>query len=310
MSNEFPKVTRRYQNHTIDSARWYQYVPRTDDVVIATSYKSGTTWMQNIVHQLLFLEQPKLPLLWDVAYWLDSRATPDLADLIARLEAQQHRRSIKSHLALDGLPYYPQVKYIVVGRDARDVFMSWWNHYSNFTDAYYEWMAQWPDRVGPLMPRCPENIHLYWRQWISQGWFDWELEGFPTWGNMHHTQTWWNYRHLDNILFVHFNDLLVDLVGEMGRVAAFLDVPLSAEQAAKIAQKVSFSALKQQATADPEAGTDVWEEGMATFFHKGTNGRWRDVLSAEEVAMYEETAVKVLTPDCKQWLSNGRLTTE
>jgi aryl sulfotransferase len=45
---------------------------------------------------------------------------------------------------------------------------------------------------------------------------------------------------------------------------------------------------------------------MATFFHKGTNGRWRDVLSAEDVALYEETAVKVLTPVCQAWLEQGR----
>jgi aryl sulfotransferase len=45
---------------------------------------------------------------------------------------------------------------------------------------------------------------------------------------------------------------------------------------------------------------------MATFFNKGTNGRWRNILSAEEVAMYEETATKVLTLDCKRWLELGR----
>ena len=54
---------------------------------------------------------------------------------MARLEAQAHRRFIKSHLPLDALPYFPQVRYIVVVRDPRDVFMSFWNHYSAMTDA-------------------------------------------------------------------------------------------------------------------------------------------------------------------------------
>ena len=306
MNVKLPQIMHVYQNHMIDSTRWQYYLPRDNDIVVATSYKSGTTWMQHIIHELIFLGQLERPGMWDVAYWLGARFNPDIQETIVALEAQEHRRSLKTHLALDGLPYYPQVKYVVVTRDARDVFMSWWNHYANFTDAYYELVADLPDRVGPPLPRCPDDIHVYWRQWITQGWFEWEVEGYPAWGNMHHTQTWWNYRHLDNILFVHFNDLLADLPREINRVATFLDMPVTAKQVAAVAQAVQFDRMKQEATADPTAGTDTWKGGLATFFHKGTNGRWRDVLSAEEVAMYEGTARKVLTPDCKEWLENGR----
>ena len=41
--------------------------------------------------------------------------------MIERLENQTHRRFIKTHLPLDGIVYHPQIKYIVVGRDPRDV---------------------------------------------------------------------------------------------------------------------------------------------------------------------------------------------
>lgn len=300
-----PELTRTYQNHTIDSTHWQHYVPRGDDVIVATSYKSGTTWMQFVVHELIFLAQ-SAPEVWDVTFWLDSRYH-SIEEKISKIEAQIHRRSLKTHLALDGLPFFEEVKYIVVGRDARDVFMSWWNHYSNFTDAHFERLAALPNQVGPMLPRCPDDIHVYWWQWIRQGWFEWEVEGYPAWGNMHHTQTWWHFRHLDNILFVHFNDLLADLEGEIGRVAAFLDIPVTAEIITEVARAVGFDAVKRQATADPKAGKNVWKGGMATFFNKGTNGRWRTVLSDEEVAMYEETAVKVLTPDCKEWLEQGRI---
>jgi aryl sulfotransferase len=49
-----------------------------------------------------------------------------------------------------------------------------------------------------------------------------------------------------------------------------------------------------------------WKEGAKTFFYKGTNGRWRDVLTEEEVALYEEKAAQVLTPECQAWLEQGR----
>lgn len=144
-----------------------------------------------------------------VSVWFEPRWV-QIDESIAKLEAQQHRRVIKSHLPLDGLPYYPQVQYIVVGRDARDVFMSLWNHHANYAPGFLDFLNGLPDRVGDPMPAAPDNIHEFWRGWSTQGWFPWESEGYPYWGNLHHTRTWWAYRHLPNILFVHYNDLLTD----------------------------------------------------------------------------------------------------
>lgn len=141
MTTELPQVTRLYQNHTLDSTRWQHYRPRPDDIVIATSPKSGTTWMKEIVGQLILWDQVP-PEGADTqrskaAVWFEPRWV-SLDQSIERLETQQHRRFIQSHLPLDGLPFYPQVRYIVVGRDARDVFMSVWNHHANFTPAFLD----------------------------------------------------------------------------------------------------------------------------------------------------------------------------
>ena len=53
-----------------------------------------------------------------------------------------------------------------------------------------------------------------WRQWISRGGFAWEQDGWPFWSHLHHAQSWWDWRHLPNVLLVHFNDLLADLPGD------------------------------------------------------------------------------------------------
>jgi aryl sulfotransferase len=50
----------------------------------------------------------------------------------------------------------------------------------------------------------------------------------------------------------------------------------------------------------------IWRDGADTFFFKGTNGRWQDVLSAEELLRYDEKAASVLTPACRNWLEQGR----
>lgn len=302
---QLPKVVKTYQHHTLDSTRWNHYTPREGDVIISTSYKSGTTWMQNIVLQLIYLGQ-EVPQVWDVSPWIDFRLGEPIDALIDHLEAQSNRRCIKTHLALDGLPFYSQVKYIVVGRDARDVFMSWWNHYSHYTDPFYRRLNDTPGRVGDPIPRCPQNINEYWRIWITRGWFEWESEGYPHSGNMHHTQTWWEFRHLKNIVFVHFNDLLANLEEEIRRVTQFLEIDLPEELLPEIVRAVSFSTVKEKATKDPLSGSDMWKGGMNTFFFKGTNGRWQGVLSEDELAMYETTKAQVLTPACALWLEKGR----
>lgn len=179
MSNSLPTVTRLYQNHHLDSTRWQAFHPRPDDIILSTSYKSGTTWMQGILRQLVFLNQP-MPPLDNLSPWLDRRARP-LEEILAKLDPQTNRRFIKSHLPLDGLPFYPHLKYIIVGRDARDVLMSLWNHYSHYTDAQYANLNETEGRVGPPMPPCPADIHEFARNWLTRGWFAWESEGYPFW---------------------------------------------------------------------------------------------------------------------------------
>lgn len=273
--------------------------------MIASAYKSGTTWTQAIVAHLI-LDTQSLPDLSAVSPWIDSQWNAS-GTVIERLEAQRHRRFIKSHVALDGIPFHPQVKYIVVGRDGRDVFMSLWNHHSSYSEEFLERLNAAPGRIGPPMSRAPQDIHEFWRDWISKGSFEWETEGYPYWGNLHHTRTWWPYRTLDNILFVHFNDLLADLGGEIRRIALFLDIACSEEKLAEVARAVTFSTMKRNAGALLPDSENVWKGGGQTFIFKGTNGRWKDVLSPEELAHYAEVVARVLPPDCAEWLERGRV---
>ena len=105
-----------YANPIFDSARWKGFDLRPDDIVISTPAKCGTTWTQMIV-ALLVLQSADLPApLATLSPWLDMR-TRARRDVVADLEAQTHRRFIKTHTPLPGLPIVDGVSYICAGRD-------------------------------------------------------------------------------------------------------------------------------------------------------------------------------------------------
>ena len=296
-----PERTRVYRNHHLDSTRWDGFVPRDDDIVITTAYKAGTTWTQRIVAALVLGPGPVD--LSEASPWIDARFHGPVEPLIARLDSQEHRRFIKTHLAADGLPFFPQVKYLVVGRDTRDVFMSLWNHYSSYTDFTYSLLND-DSRPGPEFPRCPPTPRDLWPHWISEGWFSWESDGWPYWSHHHHLSTWWAAREQPNILFVHYSDLLADTESEMSRIAAFLDIAIDDEALPSLLADVGIDAMRREAHRDDDRSSMFFQGGAASFFFKGTNGRWRDALNDDDLAMYEVAAAKLEIP-LRTWLEHG-----
>ena len=79
----WPIKTREIHNHHMNSTVWNDFKFRDDDIVIATYGKSGTTWMQQILAQLIFKGQEGIAVS-PLSPWLDLRVMPPEA--IAGLE--------------------------------------------------------------------------------------------------------------------------------------------------------------------------------------------------------------------------------
>ncbi len=289
----WPCKTRELQSRVADSTIWNEFAFRDGDIIIATFAKSGTTWMQQIVGQLLFNGDPDLQV-WRLSPWLDFRLDPK-PEKLALLAAQSHRRFIKTHLPLDALVFSPQARYVYVARDGRDAAWSMYHHQAKFTQATRDEFNNQPGVDAPLSVAPPSDIREFWRGWLDQS------------GFFGHVRGWWAIRDLPNVLLVHYVNLKRDMPGEIRRVAGFLDVPIEEARWDAILEHCSFDWMKANAEKfTPRQGVQ-WEGGPQTFIHRGVNGRWKDTLSAKEVADYEARALRELGPDCAHWLATGEM---
>jgi aryl sulfotransferase len=300
---DVPQRTRTYRSHHLDSERWDRVALRPGDIVISTSMKAGTTWMQRIISLLVFGPGPLPASLGTLSPWIDSTFQGDLDEVVTTIEAQAHRRFLKSHLPFDALPYDPAVRYVYVGRDTRDVFMSAFNHYSGYTELTYSLLDAHGGSLGP-MPRCPATERELWADWMTRSLFDWESDGWPFWSHHHHAASFWQFRHLPNLLMVHYADLLAGLEAEMRRIAAFVDIEVAEDAWPELVAAARFDAMKEAAIRHEGMLGLFFVGGADRFFHKGTNGRWRDVLTEDDLDLYQAAASQ-LDPALRAWLEAG-----
>lgn len=264
--------TRDIHSRYFNSTHWDGFALRPDDIVIATYAKSGTTWMQQIVSQLIFDGAEGLDVQ-GMSKWVDAYARPP--EDLALLAAQKHRRFLKTHLPADALTISPLVKYIYVARDGRDVAWSAHNHHFNATDEYLNALNGRPAELGPVLDRGSPDPHVFYTKWLAEDGYPF----FPFWENI---RSWWGQRDQPNVLMVHFNELKADLPGAIRRIAGFLAISPEPEAMELIVAHSTFAYMKAHADDyAPNGGgkVPIWKGGGATFINKGSNGRWRGGLN-------------------------------
>ncbi len=291
------KEAELHSNH-FDSTMWNDFKFRDTDIVISTYAKSGTTWVQQMVSQLIFNGEEGLQVA-EMSPWIDLRVPPKEIKLPA-VEAQMHRRFIKTHLPVPNLNFSPIAKYLYIGRDGRDVLFSLYNHHVTANDFWYEALNESPGLVGPRIGKPAEDIRDYYHQWL-------EGDGFPFWSLWDNVLSWWNIRHLPNVMLLHFNDLKADMPAQIRRIATFLNISIDEGKWEDILKHCSFDYMKEHATASVPLGGAFWEGGAKTFINRGINGRWKDILTEPDSDKYEKLALDRLGPACARWLSHGLL---
>lgn len=298
---------REYRTWILDSRRWEHYRPRPADIVIATYPKCGTTWMQRIVGLLVFQSPEPRPVM-EISAWVDRRAPETIEALVARIEAQKHRRFLKSHLPFDGLPIYDEVKYIHVARDGRDACISFHNHASSFTPQMLDALdrAGLTDAtIGRPYPRALADPADQFHRWLTESAVPGHEDGLPTMSFFCFERGWWEQRHRSNVLLVHYNDLKTDLLGEMRRISEFLEISIPSQIWPDLLDAAGFEAMRRDGETLMGNASAIFQGGSSRFFHAGTNERWRGVFRGEDLAVYDAKVRAQFSPECARWVARG-----
>ncbi|WP_433283934.1 sulfotransferase domain-containing protein [Pseudonocardia sp. CA-142604] len=306
-------MTVRYRMLAQDNARWDGFTFRDDDIVISTPAKSGTTWTQMICALLVFGTPDFDGDLDALSPWLDA-LTQSHDSVLATLEAQRHRRFIKTHTPLDGLPFDPRVTYVCVGRDPRDVGISSRNHLANVNAEAFlraRESAVGPADVGEIPTQMQTARELSARDHFRQ----WMLDDAPVTEHLfslrftlHHLSTFWEARKSANVVLMHYDDLKADLLAEMRRLAQRLDITVPESAWPSLANAGTFENMRRDARLVPESRFGFWLDNQR-FFNRGVSRQWVDVLDDADLQEYAARVTELAAPDLLGWVHREPVTT-
>jgi aryl sulfotransferase len=295
-----PFKKRSFVNRFFDPTVWDDFNYRKDDIVIASYAKAGTTLAQQIVAQLMFNTGEDVDVA-AISPWIDS-VYPDKRTKLDLLQAQSHRRFFKTHLPVDALAFSDDAKYIYLARDGRDIALSLFDHQNATRPDAQLLSSESAAASGKLRVLAPAQLPIgdFFDAWLDK-------DGHPFWPFWDNLRSWWQARTLPNVLFVHYADLVSNMSAEIERIAAFLDLPLSADRLPSILSNCSFDSMRANARLYVPHGSGLWKDEGKAFFNKGQNGRWTDVLSPQARASFEQRALDELGPACAGWMISGGL---
>lgn len=285
----------RYRSSEEDSARWQDFAFRDGDLVISTRSKSGTTWMQMIC-ALLVHQTPDLPEpLSTLSLWLDWSVTPR-DEVYERLAQQPHRRIIKTHTPLDGVPIDSRATYLVVARHPLDMAVSLYHQGDNIDRervAELTGIAMGERRERPSLP-----------DWLLS-WIDddpdprTEMDSLP--GVMWHLSDAWRRSVAPNVLLVRYADLVRDLDGQMRALAERLGAEIDEDTWPSLVEAATFERMRARSTNLNPTPTGVLKD-EAAFFRRGRPGAGREVLRTNEMERYVRRAAELAPSDLLRWL--------
>jgi len=234
----------------------------------------------------------------DTSVWVEF-ALRSKEMMLARLEAQMHRRILKTHLPADALPQHDDVKYIYVARDGPDVAWSLYRHLANLSPDWYEMLREHRGKFGPVPSEAPASFEECYRRWLHE-------DGYPFWPFWGNVRSWWKLRQQSNVLLVHFNELKKEPEHSVRRISEFLNLGIDEERLQRVLSVSDFEYMKRYTGRLVSGEVGVFKNPSA-FFSSGTTGQGRSRLDAEALQEFDAKAEAELGKQCASWLRCGEL---
>ena len=253
------------------------YQPSEHDVFVVTYVKSGTNWMMQLAHQLLFHGAGDYEHIHCVVAWPDTKIMGPMEGYAIPLEdprvwqaSPEGKRVIKTHFQWEHVPYSPDARYIIVIRDPKDVFVS----------SYHFFVKSGPLSFTNMSPASFLETFLSDQFFMGGSW------AVATAG-------YWAQRHRPNVLVCSFKEMRRDLEGSVRRVATFLGVNDSPEIIRKVTELASFGYMK---TIDDKFGTGKFLSlgAPAAMMRKGTEGGASELITPEQARRIDEYFISEL----------------
>jgi hypothetical protein len=301
-----PEPLTHYRTSVEDSARWLGFRFRPGDIVISAPSKTGTTWTQMICALLVF-QTPDLPApLTTLSPWMDMRVRP-ASQVHAHLEAQTHRRFIKTHTPLDGVPADERATYLAVGRHPLDVAVSLRHQGKNLDRDVIRRLLDEPgeSETGSTSLAATTDERAGLLRWMDND--EPVQENLDTLrGLVWQTSRAWQRREERNVFLVHYSDLSANLEREMRRIAELVEIHVPERTWPELVDAATFALMKKR-SADlvPDERLGIMKSTDA-FFRRGSGGEWRQWLTEDDLARYDRRLTELAEPDLASWLHHGR----
>lgn len=236
-----------------DLGRFYlRFKGRADDIYIATYMRSGTTWMQMILYQLLTDGNMEFDHIYDVSPFIERSLTDP-----HRLERLPSPRFFKTHVLYEYVPDRLPGRFIYVMRDGRDVAVSLYHHY----------LPMVPDLT---FQQAFDEIFLK----LRKGWF-------------HHLSGWLRNRKRFNILYIRYEDMKADLERTIREVAEFCHIGREESHLSRVVERSGFGFMKKYQSKF-EDRRNVDRTRLNDFIRRGEPSEWRRYFTRRQLSVYRE----------------------